>query len=615
MQPLRRSPIARLTVAILLLGGATACGRGGPDPLPDADPGSRRSLPLGEVLGYTTEDGAHAWLGLPFARPPTGDLRWRAPEPPEPWSEVRDALEFGERCVQFPGPMSGGDGVSTGSEDCLYLNVFAPRFEAGSVPRGEQRLPVMLWIHGGGNTIGGARIYEGSVLAQREQVVVVTVHYRLGVFGWFSHPALHGADASAEDRSGNYGTLDLVRALHWVQENISGFGGDPDRVTVFGESAGGTDTYTMLLSPLARGLFSRAIVQSGGLSTSSLVEAQALRDDAEPGHEASSGEVLLTLLVNDGRASDRDSARTLAATLGPDEIGAYLREKSAEEMLSAYSGDGMGGMYWLPKIFRDGHVLPSDEPLEVLARGDYNRVPTILGTNRDETKLFAAFGSPHVRHLFGIPVGMKNGRMYDASTRYGTMMWKAAGVDEPAAAMSAAQGPSVFAYRFDWDDQPTVLWLDMGELIGAAHALEIPFVFGRLSLGPATRFVFDEDHRASDEQLSHSMMSYWAQHAYTGSPGRGRRGDLSEWRAWGSPQNPAGGFIVLDSATDAGIRMSTDVLTQEAVLERVGRDGDLLDAAERCEVYALFVERSSALSPEAYEQIENGACQARPLPS
>ena len=616
----RCSSAARcLAAAVLMLSVAMACGRGEPEPLPEVDPASRRSLLLGEVVGYTTADGAHAWRGLPFARPPSGELRWRAPEAPEPWTGLREALAFGASCVQFAGPMGSSDGAeagaATGSEDCLYLNLFAPRFEPGAVPRGGERLPVVVWIHGGGNTIGDARIYEGSVLALREQLIVVTIHYRLGVFGWFSHPTLHADGASAEDRSGNYGTLDIVRALRWVQENIAAFGGDPGRVTVFGESAGGTDTYTMLLSPLARGLFQRAIVESGGLSTSSVVEAQAYRDAQEPGHERSSSEVLLTLLIADGRASDRDSARALVASLDPGEIRDYLRAKSAARVLAAYSGEGMGGMYWLPKLLRDGHVLPADQPLELLARGEHNRVPTIVGTNRDETKLFAAFGSPHVRHLFGFPIGMKNGRMYDATAKYGTMMWKAGGVDEPAAAMSGAQGASVFAYRFDWDDEPHLLWLDVGELIGAAHALEIPFVFGRLSLGPATRFVFDEDHRASDERLSRAMMSYWAQHAYTGSPGRGRQGDLPEWHAWGAGQNPAGGFIVLDSDSDGGIRMSTDVLTRAAVLERVEHDDQLLDAGERCEVYALFVERSDALSAQEYERIENGACRAHPLPS
>ncbi len=167
----------------------------------------------------------------------------------------------------------------------------------------------MLWIHGGGNSIGDARIYHAGRIALGHQLIVVTVHYRLGVFGWFAHRSLRGEGTTEDDRSGNYGTLDLVRALRWVRENISSFGGDPGRVTVFGESAGGRNTLSMLLSPRAKGLFQRAIVQSGGIRTSTLARAENFADAPEPGDEWSSGEVLLKLLIRDGEATDRESAK------------------------------------------------------------------------------------------------------------------------------------------------------------------------------------------------------------------------------------------------------------------------------------------------------------------
>ena len=256
---------------------------------------------------------------------------------------------------------------------------------------------------------------------------MVTIHYRLGAFGWFSHPALRGETTSADDRSGNYlsgnylsgnyGTLDAVRALEWVRDNITVFGGDPDRVTVFGESAGGSDTYAMIFSPRAAGLFSRAIVQSGGLRWTAPSHAEAYVDDPEAGHAFSSREVVSKQLIAAGRASDREAAKKIAASMTAPELADFLRGRSAAEILSAYEGSGMGGMYQLPKLFRDGRVLPRETGLEAVALGHYNRVPVMLGTNRDENKLFMLFGSDHVTKAMGLPLWLNDADRYYAGHR------------------------------------------------------------------------------------------------------------------------------------------------------------------------------------------------------
>jgi para-nitrobenzyl esterase len=395
----------------------------------------------GSVVGFVSEEGAQVWRGIPFAKPPLGDLRWRAPQPPESWSGTLEAVSYGPSCVQFAGPRSSDgtpEGEPMGSENCLYLNVYAPRFEPQAVPQGEKRLPVMFWIHGGGNSIGDARVYDAGRMALRHQLIVVTVQYRLGVLGWYAHPSLRGEGTTADDRSGNYGTLDLVRALGWVRENISSFGGDPERVTVFGESAGGRNTLSMLLSPRASGLFHRAIVQSGGIRTSTLARAEHFADADEPGDEWSSGEVLLKLLIRDGDAVDREGAKARLAAMSDEEVAGYLRGKSAYEVLSVYEGNRLGGMYFFPQMPRDGAALPEGDAIDALARpGGYNRVPVILGSNRDESKLFMAFASPYVTRLFKIPLWVNDERLYDLGAEYGTLMWKAEGVDEPAAAMAS----------------------------------------------------------------------------------------------------------------------------------------------------------------------------------
>jgi len=583
----RISALAGSLVAAIAL---AACAS---QPQPVAESGSQRRVPGGEVVGFA-DAGAYVWRGIPFA----SAERWRPPGPPEPWQGVREALAPAPACPQFE---FGGE--VTGTEDCLALNVFAPRDAA--------RLPVMVFIHGGGNSMGSAAFYDGARLAEENRVVVVTIQYRLGVLGWFAHEALRADAASPEEASGNFATLDMIRALAWVRDHIAAFGGDPSRVTLFGESAGGVNVFSLLLSPAAQGLFHRAITQSGFAATFSMAQAENRTDDPEPGESGSSAEVLLRLLEQDGSASDRVSAKRAADAMGQAETAAYLRGKSARELLDTFArpDEGFGGIYVAPFALRDGHVIPDEDPLERFARGAHNQVPVVLGTNRDEHKLFLAFLSPHVRRVFNVPLGFHDRRRYDLVSEYGAKLWKASGADEPAAAMRDSQGPSVFGYRFDWDELARPFFLDLPSLIGAGHALELLFVFGGTDSGFGSYVV---EHEQSAEELSQQMRSYWAQLAYTGSPGRGQSGELPEWAPWSNAPGAAR-FMVFDSSRGGGLRMSPDSLTAEEVLAQVASDQRIASTAERCEIYQTFVQWSDAVTPEQYETLDGGVCKAHPL--
>jgi para-nitrobenzyl esterase len=325
-----------------------------------AKPGSDATLsnmiktPSGPVIGEVAENSGKQILffrGVPYAQPPTGDRRWKPPAPVEAWTTPREATQWGNRCPQgestlsSPGPMS---------EDCLYLNILTPAAKAS------ERLPVMVFFHGGGLSVGtgNSATYCHTALPA-QGVVVVTVNSRLGAFGYFSHPAL--AMESDKNASGNYGTLDLIESLRWVQKNITAFGGDPDNVTIFGESGGGSKVLSCMASPLAEGLFDRAIIESG--SRSSQPMATTARETAEAGAKR----VVAKLGIAEG-------ADTLA----------QLRAKSWEDVQAASTA--MDVMF-SPNLSVDGWVLP--QPVnEAFAQGKQSNVPLIVGANEGEVGEF-----------------------------------------------------------------------------------------------------------------------------------------------------------------------------------------------------------------------------------
>jgi para-nitrobenzyl esterase len=518
------------------------------------------TITQGTLRGSVAANGALVWRGVPYAAPPVGPLRWKSPRPPQPWRGERAAFENGQPCVQDlslarPFADDDGDGL-VGSEDCLYLNVFAPADASASEP-----LPVMYFIHGGGN-VGGhnaSPTYDGSPLAQRHRVVVVTVNYRLGMLGWFMHPALAEPGASADDRSGNWGTLDIIRGLEWVRENIAAFGGNPNNVTIFGESAGGINVFSLLVSPRAKGLFHRAIAQSGGLLCESIESACNYVDDVVPGSPQSSREIVNRFLVQSGQAPNRGAAKVLQDTLSPGAIAQMLRALTPRALIELVNPERTR-LYAAPRVLADGAVLPECSWLDAFRAGRFHRVPFITGTNRDERRLYQ-FMEPRWRKTLREAPGD-----YVRYAQYGTMAWKQRAVDDVASAMWQAGHREIYTYRFDWDEQNVSVGdMDLSLAIGAGHSIELPFVFGTAG-GLSVPLGDPEAH--GRRTLSATMMSYWAQHAYAGAPGRGRDGHEVEWFAWDDREGAAK-MMVLDTAADGGVRMSSELVTQESLKQAV----------------------------------------------
>jgi para-nitrobenzyl esterase len=455
----------------------------------------------------------------------------------------------------------------------------------------------MVWIHGGGNSGGSASTYDGGHLATAQHVVVVTTQYRLGPLGWLRHRALRAETQDPLEQSGNFATLDLIRALEWVRDNAEAFGGDPNNVTIFGESAGGSNVMTLLVAKPAAGLFHRAILESHAMRPTPADEAEAFADALPKGAVSSSNEMLIGLLARDGRATGRNALKEAAAKMSEAELAAYLRSKTPAEILSFYPR--ILNLIVAPAVFADGAVLPLEEWNDVLARPEgWNRVPVLLGTNRDEFKLFMLTDPRYTWNLFGLLPRYRDEDQYEAVADATSRSWKVFGADAPAAAMLKSGEPDVFVYRFDWRREPRMLGSDFSGLIGAAHAMEIPFVFGHFDLGFLTAQLFDDENRDERLQLSDAMMSYWGTFARDGHPGG----------AW----TPAPDTMLLDAVSSGGQRMSSQTETLDKVIGAVLTDPRLKSPKDRCEVFHDLVAFRQVGPAQTYERMSRGTCGAYP---
>ena len=530
-----------------------------------------RKTEFGVVVGTngSETDGTYNWKGVPFAKAPVGDLRWKAPVDPDPWTSHRDAKTFGNACVQSgrlygPGANNQYDatigstlGQTLGSEDCLYLNVWQPARSGGS-------RPVVVFVHGGSNISGYTAdpVYDGAMLAITANVVVVTVNYRLGIFGFLNQTHLK-TGANANDDSGNFAMLDIIKALQFIQRNIAAFGGNPGRVTLMGESAGAFNIYAVLTSPLVvnagPALFHRLMPTSGGLSLASeLPPGSFAQLYPASAYQAQGDLVLLNMLVADGTVADTTAAQAYVATQTDAQIQAYLRSKTPNELLTMVltrlAPIGASGSGPIP----EGTVLPVD-PVAEISAGHYLKVPVLAGNTRDEGKLFPSFLA------LSPALGGVSGRLltdaqvfamafsYDPNAAPATTVeqWIPAvylPTDTPVTGFTArsellnqhsfganrdsilnalkSQQPDVWYYRFDWDEEPA----PFNQIYGAAHGFDLPFQFGNFGPSLLANFANTTANQPGRLDLSNAMMKSVGAFAYDGDPNNAALGVT--WPIW-----------------------------------------------------------------------------------
>ncbi len=446
----------------------------------------------GKVQG-TTSGPISVWKGIPFAQPPLGDLRFHAPQKPAPWTGVRNATDFGLTSAQAGSMGFFSSTPEPSGEDCLYLNIWSPGAD-------NKRRPVLFWIHGGAFVLGSGSTswYDGTAFAVNGDVVVVTINYRLGALG-FLH--LADIDGAGEGFASNCGLLDQIAALEWVRDNIAAFGGDPENITIFGESAGAMSIGTLLAMPGAKGLYQKAILQSGASDTIQT------------------------------RESATEIARAFLAALDL-HSGTDLLTVPLEQLLAAqskFSSFG-NGLAFRPVI--DGTTLPQ-RPIEAIAHGSAAGIPLLLGTNRDEMRLFTmmdpaqgVFNMSLLENMFG-DQAKQVAAIYEATAGSQEDAWIDILTDRtfriPAihlAEHQSALGIPIWMYRFDW---PTPVF---GGQLKACHALEVPFVWNNLDKYGVSMLTGDSPAR---QKIAEAMHAAWIAFARNGNPNTQL---LPEWPAY-----------------------------------------------------------------------------------
>jgi len=502
-------------IAVLLLAAISA--RGADDHV---------LLDSGPISGSRSgeQNAVRTYKGIRYAAPPVGELRWKPPQPVAGWTTVQACTEFGPTCPQKPYPAGSiyAQPLQPQSEDCLFLNVWT------AAEKADEKRPVMVWIHGGALTRGSGSldVYDGTRLAERG-VVLVTLNYRLGPLGFLSHPALSAE--SSHGSSGNYGVLDQIAALQWVQRNIAAFGGDPKNVTIFGESAGSWSVCSLVATPLASGLFQRAIGQSGGC----FAPMQHLK-------EARNGNVPAEKL-------GENLAKNLGCA-GTGDVLAAMRVKTPEELLDAAAKDPAQARI---RGIVDGWIFP-DEIHDLYAAGKQNPVSVLVGSNADEA---TAFVGPTGPSTVAVVLALAKGK-YGGSVDAFLKAYPVGNDAEARAAFLHSARDEIFTWEMrTWAKlmrqakMPAYLYFFTrvpprpdSETLGAYHAAEIPYVFDNLAKLPWKS-------EPADEQLADAMASAWVRFAKTGDP---NGGTLPKWDVYDAEAAP---FLEFGTAVRSGAHL------------------------------------------------------------
>jgi para-nitrobenzyl esterase len=479
----------------------------------------------------------------------------------------------------------------SGSEDCLYLDIYAPS------KKSEQLLPVMFWIHGGGNTSGLKDLYDFTKLVKKHNVIVVTINYRLGPLGWFTHPAIQDLQDGI-DKASNFGTLDIISALEWVNNNINLFGGDPKNITIFGESAGGHNVLSLLVSKKAKGLFHKAISMSGYTESISLADAYK-QEYKSPTSNYSSWNVVNKIINLELGENKKDNysnkeLRNLLHSLSGKEFYRYYADRETYEEL--------------PLLTNDGFVIPIIGLKESLSKKEHvNNVPTMIGSNRDEVKIWLAFSEYFVTvdysptsSLFNLPkAALKNEDAFEAFNYYRSNAWKIRGVNEPLNSLSKSGNSQLFSYRFDWDDHRKFILADFKTLFGAGHALEIPLLTGSTKLvggPPVSNFMYPKG--ISHFYTSRNMMKFWSNFAKYGEPGYST--NKIKWEPYSVDKDNFSSYMILDNKRN--LKMSSDDLTLKKLSEEVFTDKRLSETEKCVVLYQMF----TYVGNDIYDENING---------
>ena len=532
----QRIPALLATIAAGL--ALAACGGNGDD----GNNGSfanQVSTSYGKVAGsLEASTGTVSWKGVPYAQPPVGALRWKAPVAPAPWAGVMDTKDFGRSCSSVGGLYGPGyndtwdatigatigNNTPVGAEDCLTVNIWRPN-------TGATNLPVVIFVHGGGNTTGYSAdpMFQLGHLAHDSNLVTVSVNYRLGVLGFFNMAQLKTGNAS--DDSGNFAVLDLIQMLKFVKANIAAFGGDPNNVTFTGQSAGSGLVWSVVVSPQGAGLFQKVVPMSGGIF--------APRPTTDFG---TANSLYYNLLINAGLATDIASAQTYAATQTPAQIATFMRGVSGPTLMAVAGSKGLnvGG------VFGDGAVYPVD-PMAAVAAGRYNKASVMSGNTAEEGKLFTPLNVTQSQ-LFPILFN------YDADstppptvtiadiirpamlpvttpvTGYNAVAASSPVVQGVAAATAlnalSSQQSNLWGYRFDWNEEPAP-WNDV---YGAAHVFDVAFWFSNFERSVYGSVIVSKANEPGRLALSKAMMSSLAAFAKTGNPNAAELGVT--WPMW-----------------------------------------------------------------------------------
>ena len=509
------------------------------------------------------------WDDIPYAKPPIGELRWKAPRTINNSKNIISPKE-NNYCVQRPSSLGGpgGEGLYVGTEDCLYLDISAP------VRKESELLPVMFWIHGGGNTSGLKDLYDFNKMVRRHNVIVVRINYRLGPFGWFYHPSIQGFQ-SGIDKTSNFGTLDIIAALRWVKKNITLFGGDPENITIFGESAGGHNVLSLLVSNKSKGLFDKAISMSG--YTTSIDPIDAFKQEKESSTSSHTSSEIVKKILEDfvdqkEEYTNQEIREVLLNLTTEDFFKHYANRETYEE---------------IPLLTSDNIVIPKMGLRRALYEEDYvNKVPTIAGSNRDEVKLWLATAEYFVEldfspvgSLLSIPkVRLKNEDAFEAFNYYRSHAWKIRGVDIPLEGLYKSGNHNLFAYRYDWDDHRRYVVGDFKKLIGAAHATEIPLLAGNAKLVggyPLSDLIYP----AGKSKLftSRNMMRFWTNFAKNGEPGEST--NSIEWDPIVKDKELTSSYIILDRKEN--LKMNNNKKTFKSLAEELHIDKRVNDL-EKC---------------------------------